>query len=230
MRHKTQSAPDEWYHCYNRGVEKISTFASPADYQRFTLHMWCANTNDPVHISNMHRKERATIYTDPPFSTAERLVDIGAYALMPNHFHILLREVTDGGVSKFMQKLLTGYTMYFNKRFERTGPLFSGGYKSIHVDSDHYMRHVYGYIHLNPASLFDPLWFQRSRREILRLKQKLIEYPYSSLGDHMHSKMERPEAVLIEQAKTSLPIDQPSLNSLIDDAIEFYRTSTKVRP
>jgi putative transposase len=80
----------------------------------------------------------------------DQLVRIGAYCLMPNHFHLLLTEQEEAGISSFMQKLSTGYTMYFNKRNERTGVLFQGKYKSKHADEDRYLKYLISYIHLNP--------------------------------------------------------------------------------
>jgi putative transposase len=98
------------------------------------------------------------------------LVSIGAYCLMPNHFHLLVKEEFEGGIAKFMQRLLTGYTMYFNKKHDRTGPLFAGVFKSRHVADDRYLQRVASYIHLNPTDL--------------KIDWKQVEsYPYSSLAD-----------------------------------------------
>jgi putative transposase len=95
-------------------------------------------------------------------SNEDQLVAIGSYVLMPNHFHILVKEIVPGGVSKFMQKLQTAYTMYFNERNERSGALFQGRFKSQHVDNDTYLKYLYGYIHLNPLKLKDGNWKQNT--------------------------------------------------------------------
>ena len=77
---------------------------------------------------------------------------------MPNHFHILVKEKIENGISKFMGKLTTGYSMYFNKRYDRTGSLFQGVFKSVHADSDEYLKYLFAYIHLNPIKLINPEW------------------------------------------------------------------------
>jgi putative transposase len=100
----------------------------------------------------------------------ENIVSIGAYCLMPNHFHLLLTSETDIGISEFMRKLTTGYTMYFNKRNDRTGALFQGTFKSKHADSDEYLKYLFSYIHLNP-------------REVQGFDYK--SYPYSSLINYL---------------------------------------------
>src|SRR3989344_4623952 len=87
------------------------------------------------------------------FERRETLVDIGAFCLMPNHFHLLLREKEDGNISLFMKKLLTAYVMYFNKKYERTGSLFEGKFKSEPVREDNYLKYLFSYIHLNPIKL-----------------------------------------------------------------------------
>jgi len=82
-------------------------------------------------------------------------VDILTFVLMPNHYHLLLRQRVDGGISKFMQKLGTGYTMYFNEKHERSGALFQGRYKSVHIEDDRQLLYIPHYIHLNPLALID---------------------------------------------------------------------------
>ena len=78
------------------------------------------------------------------------IVDIGAYCLMPNHFHILLQQLQDNGISTFVRKLLNSYTRYFNTKNERIGPLFQGQFKAVRVESDEQLLHLTRYIHLNP--------------------------------------------------------------------------------
>jgi putative transposase len=132
----------------------------------------------------------------------ERLVAVGAYCLMPNHFHVLAKEVTEDGISRFMRKLLTAYSMFFNSRHDRSGTLFEGRYKAKHVDSDEYLRYLYAYIHLNPVKLLDSEWKEKDDIDTLRIKDYLEKYDYSSyqtylgkdtLQQHVLSKTEFPE-------------------------------------
>ena len=86
------------------------------------------------------------------------LVEILVFTLMPNHFHLLLKQKQENGISKFMHKLGVGYSMYFNQKYERTGSLFQGTYKAIPVNNDSYFIHLPYYIHLNPLDLIEPKW------------------------------------------------------------------------
>jgi len=114
----------------------------------------------------------------------EPLIDIAAYALMPNHFHLLVRQRKENGISNFMQKLMTGYTMYFNTKNKRTGTLFQGRYRSEHVQNDRYLKYLISYIHLNPIKLIDPAWKESGIVNSTRAKKFLEQYRYSSYIDY----------------------------------------------
>ncbi len=109
-------APLEFYHIYNRGTEKRRVFTSKNNFMRFVTLLYVCNNESPVHLSNLR-----TVPTEEIFGLQleKPLVEIGAYCLMPNHFHLLVRQTQEYGISRFMQKLITGYTMYFNKRNDR---------------------------------------------------------------------------------------------------------------
>jgi len=139
----------EYYHIYNRGTEKRDIFLDKADYLRFIVLLYISNNIEAVHISNL-REQGKFLRDIINLERKETLVDIGTYCLMPNHFHLLIKEKRAGGISEFMKKISTGYSMYFNKRYERTGRLFEGTFKSVHADSDEYLKYLFAYIHLNP--------------------------------------------------------------------------------
>jgi len=105
---------------------------------------------------------------------------------MPNHFHILLKGKTDGGISNYMLKLLTAYSMYFNKKYKRTGRLFESVFKSSHVDSEEYLKYLYSYIHLNPAKLIDKNWRNNSDKSHEVLLRFVFTYKYSSLNHYLN--------------------------------------------
>ena len=144
---------DEWYHCYNRGFEKSIVYKNEKDYQRFLLLMYLCNGEKRVHLRESEGWDLHETLLDPSVERGEYLVEIGSYVLMPNHLHLILREIRDGGIPLFMQKLFTGYTMYFNKKYNRTGALFSGTFKSRHISDDRYLKRVVPYIFLNPKIL-----------------------------------------------------------------------------
>ncbi len=189
MGRKTILAPDEFYHIYNRGTEKRDIFKSVTDHKRFVTLLHLCNSLSPVHIGNFIKLHSSRL---SEFDPGERLVDIVAYCLMPNHFHLLIHEKQDGGTSKFMQKLLTGYTMYFNKRYDRTGALFQGKFKASHANEDRYLKYLISYIHLNPVKLIDSKWKENGIKNRKQAEQYLEEYPYSSYREYLgHTRDER---------------------------------------
>lgn len=122
------------------------------------------------------------------FDRDQLLVNIGAYCLMPNHFHILITENIEGGISKYMLKIMTAYTMYFNKKYERTGRLCEGTFKSKHANTDRHLKYLYSYIHLNPAKLKDRNWKTNKRKNSKELLEFIYQYPYSSINEYASSK------------------------------------------
>jgi Transposase and inactivated derivatives len=139
---KTIFSNNEYYHVYNRGTDKRRIFLCEADYRRFIDGMRFFNTLTPV--GHLNRNVEASPRQE------DVLVKIVAYCLMSNHFHLLLQQVNKNGLSKYLHRLLTGYTMYFNKRYDRVGVLFQGVFKSKHIKDDSYLLHLTRYIHLNP--------------------------------------------------------------------------------
>lgn len=149
---KTIFAEGEFYHVYNRGTDKREVFADEQDFSRFLESMIEFNTPDPIGslFENSYRKKHQFGgSTSKDTSHDERLVNIVAYCLNPNHYHFILQQASEKGIEKFMQRLGTGYTMYFNKKHDRTGALFQGRFKAIHISSNPYLLHVSAYVNLN---------------------------------------------------------------------------------
>ena len=151
---KTEYFNGEYYHIYNRGVESRPIFMDEADYFRFLLGM--KEFNNAKTIFNLLRYTRTKKTKDCP--DPEPIVEFVCYSLMPSHYHFLVRQIKDDGISKFMQKLGTGYTKYFNKRYERTGVLFQGVFQAKHIAKDEYLLHLSRYIHLNALAIIRPKW------------------------------------------------------------------------
>jgi putative transposase len=99
---------------------------------------------------------------------------------MPNHYHLIIKQAIDGGITQFMQKLGTGYAMYFNKRWDRKGILFEGKFKAKIIESDEYLMHLSRYIHLNPLNIMEPHWKQKKIKDIIKAGKFLEEYRWSS--------------------------------------------------
>lgn len=173
----------EFYHVYNRGVDKRTIYASPEDYDRFVALLYIANDASPAHLSNILK--RKTVHQILNEERDEQLVAIGAYCLMPNHYHLLLTQRVDGGISKFMLKLQTAYSMYFNIKNERSGALFQGKFKAEHIESDVQLQYLYAYIHLNPVSLKNKQWKEEGVKDTIALKKFVENYPYSSCRSYI---------------------------------------------
>ena len=190
-------APGEYYHIYNRGTEKRVIFSSSKDYERFLCLLFLCNSKHSVEV----RRQGRTLAEAVKIDRGQPLVDVCAYCLMPNHFHLLVREVEKDGISRFMQKLTTGYTMYFNKRHDRTGALFQGKYKAGHANTDSYLRYLVSYIHLNPIKLIDSRWKEVGIKDHRKAENYLADFRYSSYLDYLNQ--DRVENVVIN--KMALP-------------------------
>ena len=172
----------EFYHVFNRGVEKRVIFPSTSYYRRFVDGMLAFNTPRPV----LMREFIKGIHTGvKPLYEGKRLVEIGAFALRPTHYHLLLRPVEDGGLSLFLQKLASGYTGFFNLKQRRVGSLFQGTFRIKHIDNDRYGRHIQAYIPLNTLDHAMPEWRERGIRDRERAKKILRNDPWSSYGSYM---------------------------------------------
>ena len=133
----------EYYHVYNRGVDKRDIFMSLEDRERFFLSMKLFNIEEPIGSIYEH-----SFVVDKPV-VGNKLVDFVCFCLNPNHYHFLITAKVDNGIQKFMQRLGTGYTKYFNEKYKRNGSLFQGKFKAVHISSNEYLLHVSAYINLN---------------------------------------------------------------------------------
>lgn len=175
---KQSFALDEYYHLYNRGTEKRIIFLDTQDYNHFLFLMYICNTTKSIELRNIREN----------FDREITIIDIGAFCLMPNHFHILVREKMENGISTYMKKLLTSYSMYFNKKYKRTGKLYERVFKSTYVDKDTYLKYLYSYIHLNPAKIINKNWRENNNHNKSKLLDYIFKYPYSSLKEYAEEK------------------------------------------
>jgi putative transposase len=185
-------APGEFYHVYNRGIEKRRLFLDHSDYKRFMESLYVVNTKKPVELREISHNHD-TVYG---WDRGEPIVAIGAYCLMPNHFHLLLTPRVDGGISSFMKKLGTSYSMYFNLRYERSGILFENKFKAKPVADDRYLKYLYSYIHLNPVELMQSDWKERGIIDPIEAYKFAASYRYSSLSDFLGKS--RQESVILD--------------------------------
>lgn len=145
----------ECYHIFNRGVDKRQVFNGIADYERFLLSFILMN-DEKDGLMIRWRNFKASNKDTPlkeflrlNLSEKNKLVDIVAYCLNPNHFHLILKQLRDKGIERFMQKISTGYTMYFNEKNKRSGALFQGRFKSTHIGENALLLHLSVYVNCN---------------------------------------------------------------------------------
>lgn len=144
---KVKFANGEFYHVFNRGTDKRDIFLDEYDLERFFQGMEEFNSLDPIGsiFENSFRKESL----GSKASKSKKLVNFICYCLNPNHYHFILEQVADSGIKKFMHKLGTGYSKYFNYKNKRNGALFQGKFKAVHIDSDPQLLHTSIYVNLN---------------------------------------------------------------------------------
>jgi len=137
----------EFYHIYNRGVDKRNIFSDQADFQRFFRSIAEFNTLEPIGsiFENSTKKKIKEKFGH----RMSKLVNVVCYCVNPNHYHLILEQKAENGIEKFMQRLGNGYTKYFNHKHIRSGVLFQGRFKSIHIDSNEYLLHLSVYVNLN---------------------------------------------------------------------------------
>ncbi len=147
---KTPFITGEYYHIYNRGIDKRNIFSEQKDLNRFFQSMIEFNVTEPIgSIYENSFVKNSQLGGETSKLRKNKLVNIIAYCLNPNHYHFIVEQVADKGIEKFMHRLATGYTMYFNEKEKRSGSLFQGVFKSINVDNNEYLLHLSAYVNLN---------------------------------------------------------------------------------
>src|ERR1700686_1992234 len=135
---KVNLVEGEYYHIYNRGVDKRNIFSDKSDLQRFLQSMKEFNTLDPIGSLYENSFIKKKELRGELGGSSSKLVQFVAFCLNPNHYHFILTPLAEKGIEKFMQRLGTGYTMYFNEKNKRSGSLFQGKFKSKHINSNAY--------------------------------------------------------------------------------------------
>lgn len=143
---KYQFINNKYYHIYNRAVEQREIFKDAEDYFKFLRGLKDFNNKSfyEQRIAALEKKELSSF-----LANLERIVEIIAYSLNPNHFHLILKQLVENGISDFMHKIGTSFTNYFNKKYSRSGSLFQGPYKAIRIDSNDYLLWLSGYVNGN---------------------------------------------------------------------------------
>ena len=217
----------EWYHCYTRSVERSletkKVFKTSADFERFLQALHLANSTVSIRRSDLYQPTHKSILKIP---RKDNLVSVGAYCIMPTHFHLLVKENIEGGISRIMHNVGTSFSMYYNLKHERAGNVFIKPFRSKHVPDQRYFEHVVNYIHLNPAELYEPKWKDGIVGDIAKLESSLRSYRFSSLVDY--EGIERLESVILDPETMNLANrNGQSLQALLNDTLEFYKEYEK---
>jgi len=194
---RTKFVNNEYYHVYNRGVERRKIFLDIHDYDRFMLSLQLMNyEQDGLMILWRDYKEAKPNAQIKDFlrlnlrdrGKEKKLVEIICYCLNQNHYHLILKQVSEKGIERFMQRIGTGHTMYFNKKSKRSGVLFQGGFKSAHIDSNEYLLYLSAYVNGN---------------NFIHGYRKDFSWPYSSMAEYVgkNKKCLCEKKVILEQFK-----------------------------
>jgi putative transposase len=192
---KTVFANEQYYHIYNRGVDKREVFLDEEDYLRFLTCLREFN-NELIREAREARRKFSELSSGAPELSSENfsleevqpLVEIIVYCLNPNHYHLMLKQLVENGIKIFMHKLGTGYTNYFNKKYNRSGSLFQGPFKAIHIDSNEYLPHLSVYINKNYfIHGYDKSKFLEAKPPLggLASKNSPSEWKYCSVLDYL---------------------------------------------
>ena len=188
---KTPLVDNEYYHIYNRGNSKQKIFLDKDDYDYFIKCLYCCNTYKKFTFREDLIKQNVYAFD---YDREETIVSIGAWVLMPNHFHLFIitshkpdlwRKIEKNRISEFMRKVSTAYAKYFNAKYNRTGGLFEGKFKSKHVKNDNQAKYLFSYIHLNPIKLIDSKWKEEGIKDIKKSLEFLSKYKCSSYLDYI---------------------------------------------
>lgn len=167
---------DQIYHVFNRGIDHRSTFTNKWELERAMMVLsYYRFSTPPMRLSRflqLSNQDRQKILSK--LNESEKLVELLCFCLMPNHFHFLIKQLTENGISKFLSNLQNSYTRYFNTRNSRIGPLFLDQFKAILIETDGQLIHVSRYIHLNPLTSY-----------VVKDFEDLKNYPWSSFGEFL---------------------------------------------
>jgi putative transposase len=182
----------ELFHVLNRGVDKRQIFMDEEDRFRFIHDLFEFNDTNPAGLIYYNFRKSPSQSLDvgrPEIGTSrELLVHIHSFTMMNNHYHLLLSPVVENGIPLFMKKLGGGYTKYFNEKHKRSGALFQGKYKKVHINNERHFTYIPYYIHFNPLDFHAPEWRERNIPDTRSASHFLKSYRWSSHLDYLGEK------------------------------------------
>jgi putative transposase len=206
----------EYYHVYNRGVAYQPIFNKTRDYERMLQGIqYYQYNNVPIRFSKVlqrQQKERDEIFFTLQKQN-DKIVDIVAYCLMPNHFHFLIKQNVDDGLSRFLRLMINSYVKYFNTKYKRAGTLFQGMFKVVHIETEDQLLHLSRYIHLNPVVAY------------LVKDKDFMSYPWSSHQEYLSNKatISNPQVILDHFSK------KQSYEQFVLDQVDYGKELEKIK-
>lgn len=210
-------AQDQIYHIFNRGVARLPIFSISRDYIRFlNLMDYYRFIRVPLSFSHLKKlipedREKLLLELKQKDDTH---VEIFAFCLMPNHFHLLLRQNSIDGITSFMKNLQNGYAKYYNIKHDRVGPLFQSIFKAVRVETDEQLLHVFRYIHLNPSTGY------------LVEARNLLSYPWFSLPNYLSASTYE---FVNKEFISSFFKSAKNLEEFVLDQIEYQRSLDRIK-
>jgi putative transposase len=223
---KTPILNSEYYHIYNRGNSKKKIFLDDEDYLRFVKLLYLCNSNKNINFRLDIVEKKISAWD---FKKGDSIVSIGAWVLMPNHFHIYItgsRSLASGEfnntITIFLQKLSTAYAKYFNTKYGHTGSLFEGKFKAVHVKDDIQSKYLFSYIHLNPIKLIQSNWKENGIKDTQKAFNFLDSYKWSSF--HYFKGKKLPENVIINSK--DFPDYFGTIKSFDEEILEWFSNNS----
>ncbi len=218
----------EIYHVLNRGVDKRQIFTDKQDHLRFIHDLYEFNDQERTELNFYKFRDYGTNGQFPKTSKKPRklLVDILAFCLMPNHYHLMLSPRIEKGISQFMKKLNAGYAKYFNQKYDRVGALFQGRYKKIMVTDNAHFLHLPFYIHFNPLDLSHPEWRGNKISDPKGALEFLKSYRWSSHLDYLGVK--NFPSVLNKKPLREVLGDSNGYNNLVENYLKDIQINNEV--
>ena len=191
---KEEFANKEIYHIILRALDNNLIFKDENDYYRGIFSIYEFNNTSPVQIWKRRRdriieKNKKKSGEDGPRpDLRDLMVNVLAFCFMPNHIHLLLRQLSDNGITKFMSKVGTGYAGYFNRKYQRKGHVFQNRFSSVHIKDNNQLIIVFNYININPTSLLEPNFKEIGIKNPKKVVRFIEEYKWSSYQDYVGIK------------------------------------------
>jgi REP element-mobilizing transposase RayT len=187
----------ETYVVYNKGVFGHDLFHDKEDYERFASIMYLANSDKSFKVKDIKKYQRDMYKVN----TGKKLVEIYGYVLVPNQFHIILSPISNLSATQYMQKVCTAYSMYYNRKYKRSGSLFEGRFRSNYIYNDKHLKHMFALINLMPLKLLQNDWMEIGISDEKKARQFLEGYDYSTfidyfVGDRAKTKIINKEAFM----------------------------------